>query len=91
MVNSVGLGNILLVREQVIAAQYRKGCFRFFSSKNIDKATLGKEARWKRYDRPRYLESDEEDMAEVSMKDGFSLEDHGDMFETKSGEIFFST
>ncbi|KAJ5555158.1 hypothetical protein N7461_003628 [Penicillium sp. DV-2018c] len=37
--------------EQIIAVQYRKVRFRFFSSKSVDKATLAKEAIWERYDR----------------------------------------
>ena len=51
--------------EQIIAVQYRKVCFKWFSSKNADKATLAKRTQWERYDRPRYLKSDGEDMVEV--------------------------
>jgi hypothetical protein len=77
--------------EQVIAVQYRKVHFRFFFSKNVDKATLAKEARWVRYDRPRYLQSDGEEMVEISLEDDdLSLGDHHEKCMTGSGEIVFS-
>jgi hypothetical protein len=55
--------------EQIIAVQYRNVRFRFLSSKNVDKAMLAKEAMWERYDRPRYLQRDTEDMVEVALDD----------------------
>lgn len=76
--------------EQIIAVQYRKVCFRFFSSKSVDKATLAKEAKWVRYDRPRYFQSDGEDVVEVSLEDDLSLEDHREKCIAGSGEIVFS-
>jgi hypothetical protein len=77
--------------EQIIAVQYRKVCFRFFSSKSVDKATLAREARWERYDRPRFLQSDREDMVEVSLEEDLSLEDHREKCIAGSGEIVFSS
>lgn len=75
--------------EQIIAVQYRKIRFRFLSSKSIDKATLAKEPRWERYDRPRYLQSDMEDMVVVALEDDLSLEGERDKL-TGSEEIIFS-
>ncbi|KAJ5512739.1 hypothetical protein N7463_002291 [Penicillium fimorum] len=43
--------------EQIIAVQYRKLGFRFLSSKSVDNATLAKEARLERYDRPRFFKA----------------------------------
>lgn len=60
--------------EQIIAVQYRKVRFRFLSSKSVGKATLAKETRWERYDRPRYLQSDGEDIVEVELEDDLTLE-----------------
>jgi hypothetical protein len=77
--------------EQIIAVQYRKIRFRFFSSKSVDKATLGREARWERYDRPRSVQSDREDMVEVSLEDDLSLEDYREKCIAGSGEIVFSS
>lgn len=75
--------------EQIIAVQYRKVQFRFFSSKSVDSATLAKKARWERYDRPRYLQSDMENMIEVALDDDLSLE--GDREKHLAGsEIIFS-
>ncbi|KAF7172190.1 hypothetical protein CNMCM5623_004430 [Aspergillus felis] len=59
--------------EQIVAVQYRKVRFKFFSSKDIDKATLAKKTRWERYDRPRYLQSNDEDMMEIELEDDFEL------------------
>ncbi|KAB8221469.1 hypothetical protein BDV33DRAFT_202468 [Aspergillus novoparasiticus] len=55
--------------EQVVAVQYRKAKFEFLSSRNVDTAALNKVARWKRYDRPRYLHSEADDMVEVELED----------------------
>ncbi|KAJ5662985.1 hypothetical protein N7507_003716 [Penicillium longicatenatum] len=76
--------------EQIIAVQYRKVRFRFLSSKSVDKATLAKEARWVRYDRPRYLQSDTEDMVEVALDDDLSPEGDRDRYIAGSQEIIFS-
>ncbi|KAJ5740093.1 hypothetical protein N7533_012877 [Penicillium manginii] len=77
--------------EQIIAVQYRKVRFRFLSSKSVDNATLAKEARWERYDRPRYLQSCMEDIMEVALDDDdFSLEGDRDKYIAGSEEIVFS-
>jgi hypothetical protein len=77
--------------EQVVAVQYRRLRFRFFSSKSVDKAILAKEARWERYDRPRYLQSDAEDMLEVGLDDGLLLEGDRERIIAESGEIILSS
>ncbi|KAJ5807091.1 hypothetical protein N7474_010683 [Penicillium riverlandense] len=76
--------------EQIIAVQYRKVRFRFLSSKSVDNATLAKEARWERHDRPRYLQSDMEDMVEVALDDDLSLGGDRDKCIAGSEEIVFS-
>jgi hypothetical protein len=76
--------------EQIIAVQYRKVRFRIFSSKSVDNATLAKGARWERYDRPRYLQSDMEDMVEVALDDDLSLEGDRDKYIAGSEETIFS-
>ncbi|KAJ5970777.1 uncharacterized protein N7479_000695 [Penicillium vulpinum] len=76
--------------EQIIAVQYRKVRFRFLSSKSVDTATLSKDARWERYDRPRYLQSDMEDMVEVELDDDLLLEGDRDKYIAGSEEIIFS-
>lgn len=76
--------------EKIIAVQYRKVSFKFLSSKSVDKATLAKEARWVRYDRPRSLYTDGEELVEVSLEDDLSLEDLREICITESGEMVFS-
>ncbi|KAJ9492836.1 hypothetical protein VN97_g390 [Penicillium thymicola] len=76
--------------EQIIAVQYRKVRFRFLSSKSVENATLAKEARWERYDRPRYLQSDMEDVIEVALDDDLSLEGDRDNYIAGSEETVFS-
>jgi hypothetical protein len=76
--------------EQIIAVQYRKIRFRFLSSKSVDNATLAKEARWERYDRPRYLQSDKEDTVAVALDDDLSLEDDRDKYLAGSEDVIFS-
>ncbi|KAF7165777.1 hypothetical protein CNMCM5623_009856 [Aspergillus felis] len=60
--------------EQIIAVQYRKIRFKFLSSKNVDNALLGNEIRWERYDRPRYHQSQGEDLVEITLEDDLALE-----------------
>ena len=76
--------------EQIIAVQYRKVCFRWFSSKTADKAMLAKKTQWERYDQPRYLYGDGEDRVEVDLEDNLVLEGDREKYTTESGEIFFS-
>ncbi|ERF73245.1 hypothetical protein EPUS_08796 [Endocarpon pusillum Z07020] len=78
--------------EQICAVQYRKLRLRWLASSKLDKMKLAKGTRWERYDRPRYLESDGEDMIEVELEDDLALEN--DREECKVGleeDIFFST
>jgi hypothetical protein len=75
--------------EQIIAVQYRKVCFSFFSSKSVDKATLAKGTRWERYDRPRYLQSDWEDMVEAGLEDELPVEGNREKCIVGSSEIIF--
>lgn len=58
--------------EQICAVQYRKLRFGWLSSKNLNSATLAKEGRWKRYDKPRG--DDDEDILEVGLDDGQDIE-----------------
>ncbi|KAI9775072.1 MAG: hypothetical protein M1839_001464 [Geoglossum umbratile] len=60
--------------EQIYAVQYRKVRWRWFTSNKVDEMTLAKKAWWERYDRPRYLESESEDMIEVELEDEIALE-----------------
>lgn len=77
--------------ERIIAVQYRKLRFKWFSSKNVvDKASLAKETQWKRYDRPRYFQSDGDDMVEVELDDDLALEGDCEKFTAESGEIIIS-
>jgi hypothetical protein len=76
--------------EQIVAVQYRKLRFRLFSSKSIAKATLAKATRWERYDRPRYLQNDGDDMVEVELDDDLTVEGDREQHIVGSGEIFFS-
>jgi hypothetical protein len=50
---------------------------------------LTKETRWERYDRPRYLESDGEDIVEVELEDGMVLEGDRDKCTIGSEGVFF--
>jgi hypothetical protein len=75
--------------EQIIAVQYRKICFKWFSSKTADKATLAKKTQWERYDRRRYLHSDGDDMVEVDLEDDLALEGERQKYMVGS-EIIFS-
>ena len=76
--------------EQVYAVQYRKVRWRWFTSNKVDEMTLAKKAWWERYDRPRYLESESEDMIEVELEDGLALEGDRDECTVESGEVFVS-
>lgn len=77
--------------EQIIAVQYRKVRFGFLSSKRVEKATLAREVIWERYDRPRYLQGDAEDMVEVALEDDLLVEGDREKLVAGSGEIVFST
>ncbi|KAE8168055.1 hypothetical protein BDV40DRAFT_252309 [Aspergillus tamarii] len=74
--------------EQIVAVQYRKVKFRFLSSRNVDMAALNKVARWKRYDRPRYLHSEAEDTVEVELEDQLELDGEFEEHHIGSETIF---
>lgn len=62
-------------REQICGFQYRKVCYRWLSSRNIDKATLAKTPRWWfAADQLRNEEEGVEDILEVEMTDLGRLE-----------------
>ncbi|BCS00561.1 uncharacterized protein AKAW2_50902A [Aspergillus luchuensis] len=58
--------------EQIIAVQYRKIRWRFFSGRSFDQASLAQKACWKRYDK---LRGAGDDMAEIEMEDELALEE----------------
>jgi len=70
--------------------QYRKVRHRWFTSNKLDKIALAKKTSWERYDRPRYLESDGEDMVEVELEDEIVLEGDRDKCTIGSDGVFFS-
>lgn len=76
--------------ELVCAVQYRKVSFRWFASSKVENITLGK-TQWKRHDRARYLESDEEDMIEADLEDDLAIGGDREKWTTESGEIIFSS
>jgi hypothetical protein len=76
--------------EQIYAVQYRKVRWRWFTSNKVDGMTLAKKAWWERYDRPRYLKSESEDMIEVELKDEIALKGDRDECAVESGEVFVS-
>ncbi|EFQ99579.1 hypothetical protein MGYG_02591 [Nannizzia gypsea CBS 118893] len=77
--------------EQIYAVQYRKVAWRWFSSKKADEMTLAKKACWKRYDGPRSLHDEHDDIIEVELEGDFKLEGNYDECAIESGEIFVST
>ncbi|GMF67740.1 hypothetical protein COH20_005579 [Aspergillus flavus] len=76
--------------EQIVAVQYRKVKFGFLSSRNVDTAALNKVARWKRYDRPRYLQSEADDMVEVELEDLLDLDGEFEEHRIGSETILFA-
>jgi hypothetical protein len=76
--------------EQICAVQYRKVRHRWFTSSKLDKMSLEKETRWERYDRPRYLDNDAEDVVEVQLEDGVALEGDRDKCTIGPEGDFFS-
>ena len=52
--------------------------------------TLAKKTWWERYDRPRYLQSEIEDMIEVELEDEIALEGDRDECAIGSGEFLVS-
>jgi len=52
--------------------------------------TLVKETRWERYDQPRFLQGDVEDMIEVDLKDDMAFDRACDKCTTDTGEVLVS-
>ena len=77
--------------EQIYAVQYRKVRWRWFASKKVDEMTLAKKAWWERYDGPRNLQGEPEDIIEVELEDDIKLEGDYDECAMESGEVFVST
>ena len=77
--------------EQIYAVQYRKVRCRWFVGNKVDEMTLAKKTWWERYDRPRYLQSEIEDIIEVELEeDEIALEGDRDECAIESGEVFVS-
>tara|TARA_R110002003_G_scaffold2127_2_gene24112 strand:- start:3409 stop:4152 length:744 start_codon:yes stop_codon:yes gene_type:complete len=77
--------------EQIYAVQYRKVRWRWFSSKKVDKMTLATKAWWEKYDGPRNLQGEPEDIIEVELEEEITLEGDYDEYTIESGEVFVST
>jgi hypothetical protein len=60
--------------EQVCAVQYRKVRFKWFSSRDLDKAFLERESRWKMYSNIRGQEIGTNDVVEVDLEDDLELD-----------------
>jgi hypothetical protein len=73
--------------EQICAVQYRKVHWKWFASSKVDHMTLAKKAWWEKYDRPRYLETEIEDMIEVELEPDMELEGGHDVCAIESGEF----
>jgi hypothetical protein len=78
--------------EQVYAVQYRKVTWRWFSSDKVDKMKLGNKSWWEKYDGPRGLQDEPDDILEVELEDemALSVDKEYDECTTESGEIFIS-
>jgi hypothetical protein len=67
------------------AVQYRKLRFKWYSSRNLEKATLEKDNRWKLSPEARGDDDgDEDDVVEVLLDDGLGTKD-GNMFISEGG------
>ena len=76
--------------EQIYAVQYRKVRCRWFAANKINEMILAKKTWWERYDRPRYLQSETEDMIEVELEDDIALEGDREECVIGSGEVLVS-
>jgi hypothetical protein len=76
--------------EQIYAVQYRKVHWRWFASKKVDEMTLAKKAWWKKYDGPRNLQGEAEDIIAGELEDEITLEGDYDECAMESGEVFVS-
>lgn len=80
--------------ERIYAVQYRKVKFRWFSSRNVDRAFLEQNNRWKVFWEVRGQVNDEDDVVEAYVYDGIDANDVNDKFYgklvTEDGEEFLS-
>jgi len=60
--------------EQICAVQYRKLSFKWYSSRDVDRAFLEREHRWKMYSNIRGQEVGTNDIVEVDLQDELELE-----------------
>lgn len=70
--------------EQVCAVQYRKVSFKWFSSRDMDKAFLHHSSRWKLYSNIRGHEIGTNDVVEVDLADTPELGDGHEVFESEA-------
>jgi hypothetical protein len=76
--------------EQICAVQYRKLSFKWFSSRDVDRAFLEKEHRWKMYSNIRGQEVGMNDIVEVDLQDELELEgDHEKYTSEAEGQFLF--
>jgi hypothetical protein len=77
--------------EQIYAVQYRKVRWRWFSSNKVDEMTLATKAWWEKYDGPRNLQGEVENMVEVELEDEIQLEGDHDEYVIEPGEVIVSS
>ena len=75
--------------EQICAVQYRKVCFKWFSSKDLDSAALEKENRWKIYWDIRGQEGGTNDVLETDLQDELELDEVHEKYILEEGGFFF--
>jgi hypothetical protein len=76
--------------EQICAVQYRKLSFKWFSSRDVDRAFLENEHRWKMYSNIRGQEVGTNDIVEVDLRDELELEGgHEKYMSEAEGQFFF--
>jgi hypothetical protein len=76
--------------EQIYAVQYRKVSWSWFARDKVDKMTLGAKSWWEKYDGPRSLQGEAEDVLEVDIEDEIALDGDYDECIAESGEVFVS-
>jgi len=78
--------------EQIIAVQYRKVCFKWFSSRDLDSAGLEKDNRWEYFYRNKHKTNrgETKDVLEADLRDELGWEDYceGDTLETEGIFLF---
>jgi hypothetical protein len=76
--------------EQICAVQYRKLSFKWFSSRDADRAFLEKEHRWKMYSNIRGQEIGTNDVVEVDLQDELELEGDRENYTSEAeGQFLF--